>query len=191
MPLSLRPVMHLTEGPKLSTDNVVMYEVIGLPCDQDVRISQHAHVWQVLWTAPNVHGRWAGRFDTAEQALDFVQLAGTTCARTPACTGIVRYAGVDTNEPETGAWPPAPLRRLILVCDGCGYEIGTPSPFGTCHFCQERDGSCWAHAFGPSERNPQAGSLDLSLSVSQTEVEGSVPCCQECLKNAQAAAESF
>jgi hypothetical protein len=76
MALTLRPTMWTTDGPVLSRENPIQFEVLGLPPGQSALIGQMPIRWQVLhYKTAGAAAEWQGDYDSKEDALAALEAA--------------------------------------------------------------------------------------------------------------------
>lgn len=76
--LSLVPKASTGSRGRMSSDDVLAYEVTGLPANLAIDIAEMDGRWQLLVVRDGVHGDWQGDFESPDDALAAIEreLAG-------------------------------------------------------------------------------------------------------------------
>lgn len=69
MPLSLHPIIHIRRAPPDEAEEVVQYEVRGLPPRHEIVIGRFDGRWKIRRTVRGLAEPWSGDFETAQEAF--------------------------------------------------------------------------------------------------------------------------
>lgn len=71
--LTLQPIIHAGDGPRLPTANPTVFEVVGLPPGDEALLRRVGNRWKVMRLKNGVRTSWSEGYESAEDALAVVQ----------------------------------------------------------------------------------------------------------------------